>query len=241
MSDLPELPAKFQNDFEADRANAELEYATRSERFPHHPHLAEIPLHGILLIQQVFFAFCTHARNACRAGAWSARQVSQSVEAAWPVICDAYIVRDRGGSAESRMILRVAIRRTVNDDPKWKQHLSELAALAATPKRGVVMPNTEAVNSEKRDAQEAEPAEKSPVMGPQFPKRASWLKTRLHERSWNKHDVGRNNGPHHKTVQKILDGEHVREDVLIKLAEALSAAPSSLKLQRVTLPDIPTN
>lgn len=73
-----------------------------------------------------------------------------------------------------------------------------------------------------------------------FLRRALWLAERLHERSWNKHDVERNNGPHHKTVQKILNGEHVREDVLKKLADALSGAPVSLKLPRVNLTDIPT-
>jgi hypothetical protein len=89
--------------------------------------------------------------------------------------------------------------------------------------------------------QKAAQAEKSTVTGPPFRRRASWLATRLHERSWNRHDVERNNGPHHKTVQKILNGRHVREDVLKKLADALSAAPSSLKLPRVNLPDIPTD
>jgi hypothetical protein len=76
---------------------------------------------------------------------------------------------------------------------------------------------------------------------PQFPKRASWLNERLRERSWNKHDVERKNGPHHKTVQKILDGWHVREDALMKLAEALSAAPAKLKLPPVSSADIPTD
>ena len=57
---------------------------------------------------------------------------------------------------------------------------------------------------------------------PQFPKRASWLKDRLRERSWNKHDLSRQRGPNHKTVQKVLDGFAVREDVLQKVADALS-------------------
>jgi hypothetical protein len=73
----------------------------------------------------------------------------------------------------------------------------------------------------------------------QFPNRASWLAKRLQERSWNKHDVERKNGPRHKTVQKILNGQHVREDVLKKLAEALSAAPPSLKLPPIDLLGIP--
>ncbi len=72
-----------------------------------------------------------------------------------------------------------------------------------------------------------------------FPDRAAWLNERLRERSWNKHDVSRQGGPHHKTVQKIRDGRHVREDLLEKLAKALSSAPFSRKLPAVNLLDIP--
>lgn len=68
---------------------------------------------------------------------------------------------------------------------------------------------------------------------PQFPKRASWLKNRLRERSWNKHDLSRHGGPTHKTVQKVLDGFPVREDVLQKVADALS------KRGTVTVLEIP--
>ena len=73
----------------------------------------------------------------------------------------------------------------------------------------------------------------------QFPHRASWLKDRLHERSWNQHDPHRQGGPDHKTVQKILDGTRVREDVLDKLATALSKASDSKRLPTVTVRDIP--
>jgi hypothetical protein len=76
---------------------------------------------------------------------------------------------------------------------------------------------------------------------PMFPGRAKWLSERLHERSWNKHDVFRFRGPHHKTVQKILDGRAVRVNVLPSLARALSAAPTSQELQdpQVRSQDIP--
>jgi hypothetical protein len=57
----------------------------------------------------------------------------------------------------------------------------------------------------------------------------SWLHYRLHERSWNKHDVSRQCGPDHKTVQKILDGLPVREDVLEKLAKALSQKKATVE------------
>jgi hypothetical protein len=72
-----------------------------------------------------------------------------------------------------------------------------------------------------------------------FPERASWLAERLHERGWDTHELSRQRGPDHKTTQKILDGQDVREDVLEKVANALSKAPAWRKLPLVTLLDIP--
>ena len=72
-----------------------------------------------------------------------------------------------------------------------------------------------------------------------FPARGAWLRARLTERAWDKHAVYRQGGPHYKTVQKILDGKSVQEDVLGKLATALSKAPASKKLPAVKLLDIP--
>jgi hypothetical protein len=76
---------------------------------------------------------------------------------------------------------------------------------------------------------------------PKFPERAAWLKQRLQERNWNKHDVLCHWGPDQKTVQKILDGDGVREDVLEKLATALSDVQPFRKLPAVNLLDIPQN
>jgi hypothetical protein len=55
-----------------------------------------------------------------------------------------------------------------------------------------------------------------------FPRRAVWLKDRLLERGWSNSDPSGHHGPDRKTVQKILRGEAVRNDVLQKLADALS-------------------
>lgn len=63
---------------------------------------------------------------------------------------------------------------------------------------------------------------------PTFLGRASWLADRLRERSWNKNDCGRFGGPDRKTIQKILDGFPIREDVLEKLAKSLSKQYSKL-------------
>lgn len=127
----PELPPKFQNAFEAAKAKAELEYSNRAERFPHHPDLANNPLHRLKLILDVFFAFCTEARQACREGSWTVAQARQAVEAASPLICDFYFDQDHGGHSDgAKSAFRAAFTRAVTDDPQWKQHLSDLAMLA---------------------------------------------------------------------------------------------------------------
>jgi hypothetical protein len=69
---------------------------------------------------------------------------------------------------------------------------------------------------------------------PDFPRRAAWLKERLIERAWNRNDPLRQRGPDPKTIDKVLRGEPVREDVLEKLAKALSK-----KHAIVALLDIP--
>lgn len=69
---------------------------------------------------------------------------------------------------------------------------------------------------------------------PDLQKRAAWLLKRLAERAWNKHDLFRQGGPDHKSTQKILDGRKVREDVLEKVADALSK-----KHSKVSVLDIP--
>jgi hypothetical protein len=67
-----------------------------------------------------------------------------------------------------------------------------------------------------------------------FPARASWLKDRLLERGWSNSDPSGHEGPDRKTVQKILRGEAVRNDVLQKLADALSQ-----RYGKVNVLDIP--
>lgn len=68
-----------------------------------------------------------------------------------------------------------------------------------------------------------------------FPKRADWLRARLKERNWRQSDINRHSGPDRKTVRRILNGEAVREDVLDRLARALSG-----KFHAVDVTDIPS-
>jgi hypothetical protein len=67
-----------------------------------------------------------------------------------------------------------------------------------------------------------------------FPRRSAWVRERLTERSWDRNDPLRQRGPDPKTIDKILAGKAVREDVLEKLADSLSR-----KFAKVTVLDIP--
>lgn len=58
--------------------------------------------------------------------------------------------------------------------------------------------------------------------GPKFAARTAWLNQRLLERGWSTSDPYTHGGPNRKTVEKMLRGGRVRNDVLKKLAEALS-------------------
>ena len=71
-----------------------------------------------------------------------------------------------------------------------------------------------------------------------FPERANWLRRQLAARHWGAEHVIRHNGPDRKTLNKILAGKPVREDVLARLAAALSA---SKKAPQVSVADIPNN
>jgi hypothetical protein len=262
IADVPELPSKFRNSFEAARVKAALECLADANAFPNHPQFAQFRLHEPIRIQKVFFAYCTEARNACREGSWTVTKVMQAVDAAWPLIFGSCFDRDHPSASDTKKSeVRSALWKTVTDDQRWKQHLTELAELAKRPVfESPIVGRTEAENPNAMNARFVEDSEIKPgatvkndetdesgvieakdADKTQFPDRARWLKERLRERSWNKHDVARNNGPDHKTVQKILDGKRVREDRLESLASALSKSPSAKKLPAVNLLDIPSS
>ena len=89
--------------------------------------------------------------------------------------------------------------------------------------------SAEQVTRVEHSAQEPPSSKRNPVAA-QYPKRAEWLGQKLRERGWSKHDLSRHGGPDHKTVQKVLDGVHVREDVLGKIAQGLSGRHGSVNL-----------
>jgi hypothetical protein len=69
---------------------------------------------------------------------------------------------------------------------------------------------------------------------PCFYSRMAWLKKCLLERGWSTSDPYTHGGPDRKTVEKVLRGERVRNDMLEKLAAALSQ-----KCSQVSVLDIP--
>jgi hypothetical protein len=76
-----------------------------------------------------------------------------------------------------------------------------------------------------------------------FPNRAAWFNARLAEREWSKHELQRHGGPEHRTIQKILDGLPVQEDVIRKAVNALRAKPThkNRSLPPVSEAEVPKN
>ena len=60
------------------------------------------------------------------------------------------------------------------------------------------------------------------VSGSEYPKRAAWLNRSLRDLGWSDADPAAWGGPDRKTIQKILRGKPVTNNVLKKLADALS-------------------
>jgi hypothetical protein len=94
-----------------------------------------------------------------------------------------------------------------------------------------------------RPTTEAAPATQSAVSGPIFPMRAAWLRVRLAEREWSKHDLQRHGGPEHRTTQKVLNGSAVQEEVLRKVVAGLRSKPThkGLTLPAVAETDLPND
>jgi hypothetical protein len=67
----------------------------------------------------------------------------------------------------------------------------------------------------------------------QYVRRVLWLEERLIERGWSTSDPSRYSGPDRKTIEKILRGEAVRNDVLERLADSLSKKHSKIDVLEI--------
>jgi hypothetical protein len=126
MKSLPEIPGRFQNDFVAQRALAEAQYANRAVNSSF-----DASLHRLNLIQKVHRAYFKCALDACRAGLLTPTEVSQSTDASWPIICDFYFAREHWKRWErDQSKFRARVWPAINLDPQYRQYQLELAALA---------------------------------------------------------------------------------------------------------------
>ncbi len=128
-SDIPELPLKFQIAFDAARAKADLVSHEGASAIPSHP-LVDL-LRKPIRIQNIYFAYCSEARNAYREGCWTAAQVRHAVRAAWLSIFDSCFDEEYESATDAKKSeSRSAVWKTVLDDHRWKQHLAELVEVA---------------------------------------------------------------------------------------------------------------
>ena len=117
--------------------------------------------------------------------------------------------------------------------PAVQKILAALVKEGSARARGEELKRLEASTKTKSDAGKGEGGDGA-APNSRFLNRASWLKGQLLERGWSKSDPSNHNGPDRKTIERILRGEPVRNDVIEKLAKALSQ-----KFTKVRVLDIP--
>jgi hypothetical protein len=141
------------------------------------------------------------------------------------------------GTGESSAILRPepdeALEREREGGPSSAAVVSRARKSAEGAKRGPQRDSAKAARVAEIVAQVGAGQRKAVSA---FAERAAWLRERLAERAWNRNDPLKHRGPDPKTIDKILRGETVREDVLEKLATSLSQ-----KGKAVDLLNIPRN
>jgi hypothetical protein len=108
-------------------------------------------------------------------------------------------------------------------------HLQETMARAKEVLEGSDAPTQEQVMSIPPSPPRNAPA----IEKLRFSRRASWLEDRLRERAWNRNHPSKFGGPDPKTIDKILAGGEVREDVLEKLASALSKKRGKIEITTI--------
>jgi hypothetical protein len=197
------------------------------------------------LEQYILSAFAVFAHECCeigKSGAWTASRVDEEAQEFLRIIANqAHFYKGfniHGGRLESMHShingsLKDDVRRRFMESPEWKKYRAERLVVADIQRTPRAFPETgeSVLHGASRTSIKSTAASMKRV-----PARAAWLKDRLSERAWNASDPHRQRGPDRKTIQKILRGEAVRDDVLEKLANALSK-----KFAKVELLDIPQN
>jgi hypothetical protein len=177
-------------------------------------------------ILRIWLAFADQACELARLGEWTVEHVRwQTDEFLRILTVDANyeLGRDRYGRKFPEMtgtsgVLLPDVKKKFRMSDECRKFEADLLLIAegmARPEAGI----------------ESRPKDKIGVRP--FPNRAVWLREQLRKRSWNKHDLSGHGGPDHKTVQKVLDGYAVREDVLPKVADALSKKNGSVAVLEI--------
>jgi hypothetical protein len=155
---------------------------------------------------------------------------------------DGHLVCEAGGSSPffvlsqnqtfkppSKTELKTGVRKTLEGRAVYWQ----AKALTATLQKRATPEADQRADITGRVAVIEGKAPRAAVKQARYPARAAWLRARLAERKWNKHDLARHGGPDHKTTQKVLDGFAVQDGVLEKIAQGLSGRGAKVSLTEI--------
>jgi hypothetical protein len=229
------LPIEAKARLERRRAEAELEfrraYQDLIKRGRDEGTDREIEGLMVQLVYARFFAFAEEAVNS-QSDTFTVRKI---LDAFLPVVVDKVFLDNhpdarRMNRNEQRARFHDMAQFILTNSPGWMELQGVLAE-----RSNLELESLQALSA-SADGQPLPVVRRqsAPGANPSHPNRAAWLQDRLTERAWNPNDPARQGGPDRKTMRKILNGGAVREDVLEKLASALSK-----KHGRVSLTDIP--
>ena len=233
------FPTHLQPPIEAAIAEADIEFVKAKKRLRLSCFGNDHAVDKLIMkfVKKVFVAFAGQARQAVAEGLWTGERVRSALDDFLnKLVVESYHRKNTHSGPLLELLESDATRRMeqeVRESSEWVEHQEALAALARAQ---AATGSLQHAKAEKGNGKSAIADKRSPRCGSKLQSRALWVSERLRERGWNKHDLERHGGPDHKTVQRVLDGVPVREDVLGKLANALS-----MKKTKVDLLDIPQN
>lgn len=177
-----------------------------------------------LLAQYIMRVFAVFARESCalgRNGIWTVVRIRSECER----FLESFSVEaydERGYDTNGQSISHRVPIRELKASQEWARYEDERLEVA---KLQAVRP-VQALKKRERES-------KKNSIECLFPNRSAWLKERLNERSWNRNKPSKYGGPDPKTIDKILAGGDVREDVLEKLATALSKKYAKVEIVKI--------
>jgi hypothetical protein len=197
------LPEELRNRVRAEMLQADADFL--HEEKSHELKSYEREVLAIRWICRILGVFAEEACSLVRSGdpAWRPSQVETRVDEVLRLLTlEAECSKSGGGDklylTQSGHVSASALA-TISRSSEWSQYIQALESLLVRRAGSSVAHIGVGEQAGERRGGDGLKS-KGNAYEVRFPGRAAWLKERLHERGWNKHDVSRQNGPYHRSM-----------------------------------------